>query len=52
MYGWLWHLLPGGTAARAGTMTVIILALAAALWVFVFPWASVHLPVDASGFGG
>jgi hypothetical protein len=52
MYGWLWHLLPGGTAARAGTMTVIILALAAALWAFVFPWASVHLPVDASGFGG
>ena len=52
MYGWLWHLLPGGTAARAGTMTVIILALAAALWVFVFPWASVHLPIDASGFGG
>jgi hypothetical protein len=52
MYGWLWHLLPGGTAARAGTMTVIILALVAALWVFVFPWASVHLPVDASGFGG
>ena len=52
MYGCLWHLLPGGTAARAGTMTVIILALAAALWVFVFPWASLHLPIDASGFGG
>jgi hypothetical protein len=52
MYGWLWHLLPGGTAARAGTMTVIILALAAALWFYVFPWASIHLPVDASGFGG
>jgi hypothetical protein len=52
MYGWLWHRLPGGTAARAGTMTVIILAAAAALWFFVFPWASIHLPVDASGFGG
>jgi hypothetical protein len=52
MYGWLWHLLPGGTAARAGTMTVIILALAAALWFYVFPWASIHLPIDASGFGG
>jgi hypothetical protein len=52
MYGWLWHLLPGGTAARAGTMTVIILALAAALWFYVFPWVSIHLPVDASGFGG
>jgi hypothetical protein len=52
MYGWLWHVLPGGTAARAGTMTVIILALAAALWFYVFPWASIHLPIDASGFGG
>jgi hypothetical protein len=52
MYGWLWHVLPGGTAARAGTMTVIILALAAALWFYAFPWASIHLPIDASGFGG
>jgi hypothetical protein len=24
----------------------------AALWFFVFPWASIHLPIDASGFGG
>jgi hypothetical protein len=52
MYGWLWRRLPGGTAARAGTMTVIILALAAALWFGVFPWASIHLPVDTSGIGG
>jgi hypothetical protein len=52
MYGWLWNRLPGGTAARAGTMTVIILAATAALWFFVFPWASIHLPIDATGFGG
>jgi hypothetical protein len=52
MYGWMWDRLPGGTAARAGTMTVLVLAVAAALWFFVFPWASIHLPVDASGFGG
>ncbi len=52
MYGWMWHRLPGGTAARAGTMTVIVLAVAAALWFFVFPWASIHLPIDATGFGG
>jgi hypothetical protein len=52
MYGWMWDRLPGGTAARAGTMTVIVLAVAAALWFFVFPWASIHLPVDATGFGG
>ena len=52
MYGWLWHQLPGGTTARAGAMTVIVLAAVAALWFFVFPWASVYLPIDASGFGG
>lgn len=52
MYGWLWHRLPGTTPARTATMTLIILAAAAALWFFVFPWASIHLPVDVSGFGG
>jgi hypothetical protein len=52
MYGWMWDRLPGGTAIRAGTMTMIVLAAAAALWFFVFPWASIHLPIDATGFGG
>jgi len=52
MYAWLWHRLPGGTPARAGVMALIILAVAAALWFFVFPWASLHLPIDTSGFGG
>ena len=49
MYGWLWHRLPGSARARAGMMTLIILAAAAALWFFAFPWASIHLPVDMSG---
>jgi hypothetical protein len=52
MYGWMWDRLPGGTAARAGTMTLILLAVAAALWFFIFPWASLHLPIDSTGFGG
>jgi hypothetical protein len=52
LYGWLWHLLPGGTAVKAAAMTAIILAATAALWFFVFPWASIHLPIDSSGFGG
>lgn len=52
MYGWMWHRLPGGTAARAATMAVIVLAAVAALWFLVFPWASIHLPVDTTGFGG
>ena len=29
-------------------MALIILAVAAALWFYVFPWASLHLPIDSS----
>jgi hypothetical protein len=32
MYAWLWHRLPGRTPA---------------LWFYVFPWASIHLPIDS-----
>jgi hypothetical protein len=49
MYGWLWHRLPGGPTVRTSTMTVLILAAIAVLWFVVFPWASVHLPIDMSG---
>lgn len=52
MYAWLWHRLPGSTRARTGTMTLTGLAVAAALWFFVFPWASIHLPIDMAGFNG
>ena len=49
---WLWHRLPGRTPARAGVLALIILAVAAALWFYVFPWAALHLPIDSSGFTG
>jgi hypothetical protein len=52
MYTWLWRRLPGTTPARAGALALVILAVAATLWFFVFPWASVHLPIDSSGVGG
>jgi len=35
-----------------GVMALIILAVAAALWFYVFPWAALHLPIDSSGFTG
>jgi len=31
---------------------LIIVAVMAALWFYVFPWASLHLPIDTSGFSG
>ncbi len=52
MYAWLWHRLPGRTPARAGLLALIIVAVTAALWFYVFPWASLHLPIDTSGFSG
>ena len=33
-------------------LTLILLAAAAALWFYVLPWASIHLPIDTSGFSG
>jgi hypothetical protein len=52
MYTWLWHRLPGPANARAATMAVMALALAAALWFVVFPWAAAHVPIDGTAFSG
>jgi len=35
--------------ARTGTMIVLILAAIAFLWFVIFPWASIHLPIDMTG---
>jgi hypothetical protein len=52
LVGLLWHRLPGRTPARAGVLALIIVAVMAALWFYVFPWAALHLPIDTSGFSG
>ncbi|HLI37289.1 MAG TPA: hypothetical protein VKV80_08100 [Streptosporangiaceae bacterium] len=52
MYGWLWRMLPGRSASKAALMTLILAAAAAALWIFVFPWAQAHIPIDGSSIGG
>ena len=51
MYAWLWRRLPG-RPRPAGMLALIILAVAATLWFYVFPWASLHLPIDSSGLTG
>jgi hypothetical protein len=38
--------------AAGEVLLTVILAVAAALWFFAFPWASLHLPIDTSGFSG
>jgi hypothetical protein len=40
------------TRYRAAGEILLTVGLAAALWFYVFPWASLHLPIDSSGFTG
>ena len=51
MYRWLWLRLPGGPAARLFQLVVLVVVVGALLWFLVYPWASLHLPVDPSGLG-
>ena len=46
MYTWIWQRLPGRPAARTAWLLLVVLAVAVLLWLVVFPWASVHLPID------
>jgi hypothetical protein len=46
MYGWIWRHLPGGTAIKALTALVLVLAVAALLLFVVFPWVEPHLPFN------
>ncbi|HLH57561.1 MAG TPA: hypothetical protein VKV33_00275 [Streptosporangiaceae bacterium] len=52
MYGWLWHVLPGGAAGKAAGTILIVVAVAAVLWFGVFPWLQLHVPVDGSSING
>jgi hypothetical protein len=52
MYGWIWQRLPGGTSGKAVSMAVLVLGALALLWLLVFPWAAVHVPIDQAGVGG
>jgi hypothetical protein len=51
VYGWLWNRLPGGRAARLGQALVLLVAAGLLLWYVIYPWASLHLPLDQAGLG-
>jgi hypothetical protein len=51
MYGWIWRRLPGGPGARSAALALLLCAVAALLWLVVFPWVSLHLPFDQAGIG-
>lgn len=52
MYAWIWRHLPGTLARRAALAAGLLLAVLAILWLWIFPWACVHLPLDSAGFAG
>ncbi len=52
MYGWLWRALPGGWGSKVVSLILIFALVAVVLWLFVFPWAALHLPIDQAGVVG
>jgi hypothetical protein len=52
MYGWLWRVLPGGFVSKLVGLVLIVALAVAVLWFLVFPWASLHLPIDRVGVTG
>ena len=47
MYEWLWRKMPGDVLSiKAIWLALVMIALIALLWFLVFPWATIHLPID------
>jgi hypothetical protein len=44
MYAAIWRALPGPTPVRVLLAILIVLAVVAVLFLWVFPWAEQHLP--------
>jgi competence protein ComGC len=44
MYAAIWRALPGPTPVRVLLAILIVLAIVAVLFLWVFPWAEQHLP--------
>ena len=44
MYRWLWRHLPGGTLARVGQASVLLVLTLLLLGLVVFPWVEELLP--------
>lgn len=44
MYGWIWRHLPGPAAARLLIVGVLVLAVIAVCFQWVFPAVAPHLP--------
>ncbi|TCK20905.1 hypothetical protein [Pseudonocardia endophytica] len=48
MYAWIWGVLPGRTWLKAVQAAVLLAVVLALLFLVVFPWVELHLPLDVS----
>ncbi len=46
MYGWIWHHLPGPTLLRLLLAAVLLAAVVAALFTWVFPHLAPYVPFN------
>ena len=51
MYGWLWRHLPGPTWVRVIIVLVLLAAITAALFTWVFPEISPYMPFNETTVG-
>ncbi len=52
MYAALWRLLPGPRLVRALICLVLVLAVLAVCFIWVFPWVAPHMPFNDVTVGG
>jgi hypothetical protein len=45
-YGWLWRLLPGPVAVKVVTAVILLLAVVAVLFTWVFPMIAPMMPFN------
>jgi hypothetical protein len=46
VYGWIWRHLPGPTPVKALLALVLLVAVVAVLFLWVFPWLEPRLPFN------
>jgi hypothetical protein len=51
MYGWIWHVIPGGTGVKVVTVLLLTGLAGVVLWYVVFPLLEPHMPVDQGTLG-
>jgi hypothetical protein len=45
VYSWIWRKLPGGLPGKIIGSLLLVAAVAAILFFYVFPWVETRLPV-------